>query len=81
VNFFKMIGQHLRELQSNFVDSETVELLAEIKNAIIDPRLMDQVKLFFVFYKEKIYKTINYLSSSLILFGMLIFLTNARIKQ
>lgn len=44
IGFFQVIGQLLCELKFNFINHETLEFLADIKNLLIDQKLLDQVK-------------------------------------
>ena len=43
INFFQIVGQHLSEINCNFFNHETLELLAELKNTIKENKLLDQV--------------------------------------
>ena len=43
VGFFKVMGQLLAETGKSFFSSESVELLAEIKNCLINPKLTEEM--------------------------------------
>ena len=43
IGFFRVMGQLLSETNKSFLSSETIELFAELKNCLNDPKLTEEV--------------------------------------
>ena len=55
INFFKVVGVLLAEADRNFFNSETVFILAELRNALNDPELSQEL-FTDIFWKVELYE-------------------------